>query len=91
VPGEHRQGFADFLQACLIPVPQFKLPDFVLPDFDRILKLVDLVQVLRIIGIDQCADCHPDITGSDILLGKRVRLGVVSDVGDIMMFIDDHQ
>jgi hypothetical protein len=91
VAGEYQQSFPDFFQARLIPVRQFKLPGFFLADCDRILKLVNLIEVLGIVGVDQGADRHQDIAGADILLGERVRLCVVSDGGDIMIFIDDHE
>ena len=47
---EHQQSIVDFPSACLIPVRQFELAGTFLADLNRVLKLVNLVEVLGSLG-----------------------------------------
>jgi hypothetical protein len=88
---EHQQSVVDFLLARLIPVRESELAGTFLADLNRVLKLVNFVEVLRVVGIDQGADDDHHVTSAHILFGERVRRVVVGDEGDIMVVVDDLQ
>src|SRR6185295_761192 len=64
---KHQKRIADALLTRLIPVRQLKLADVFLADLDGVLKSMHLLEVLWIIGIDQCPNTGDDVARADIL------------------------
>ena len=84
--GQYQKGVADLLLACLIPVGDFEPARTAgLRDRDRVLQGMNLLDILRIIWIDEYADPKRDIAGADLLSGIRVRAGPVDDLGRVMV------
>jgi len=49
---------------------------------------VYLLDILRVLGIDQCAQGSQDITGPDLLFGQRIGALAVDDHGRVLVLID---
>jgi hypothetical protein len=74
--------------ACRAPVGHFEAAGTLLADLDRILQVVDPLQVVRICRVDQYADSQQDVARADLLPCEGVAARVIDDLRRIHVLID---
>jgi hypothetical protein len=60
-------------------------------DLDRVLQGVDLLQVLRIVRVDERADGGRDVTCADLLFVDGVWPGAIVHGGHVLILVDQLQ